>query len=496
MKNFFNKLFLLPVVVVLAVVVVVFLVKSKASVVHVETGYPVKTVEVITAEKIPFRARAMAFGNVEPSVVLNTKSEVSGKVSYMHADLQKGASLEKDTVVLRIEPTTFQISLSESLAALKNSESELVQLDVEEKSARDALAIAKKNLDMELKELERIQSLLDKNIISQSTLDKEEQKVLSLRQQVQDIEGRVAGFSSRRDAIKAKIKQTSSKVDKSQDTLGRTEVSLPFDARIGSVAVEEGEYVQAGAVLFEALGLKAVEINAQISTRQFRPLVVVSGFADNGPINLQNPAKLTAAISGLGLEARVRLVGNASNAPLWQGSVIRLSESVDPTRDTLGLVIVIDNPYAGVIPGKRPPLLKGMYTSVELFSPARPMLILPRKAVHQGRVYVATAENTLAIRAVEVLFTQGDLVVVSEGAGSEMKTGDRVIISDVIPVIEGMPLKVIEAADYARKIKMDAIGGAVIDITVPDETASGETVIDEAVPDETVLDETVMGDNP
>ncbi len=462
MKKIFQNSIFLPLIFIAAIVIIVFLVKTKAPVEHQDVGYPVKAVEVITLKKIPFRARAMAFGNVEPSVVLNAKAEVSGKVSYKHADLQKGASLPKDTVVLRIEPTTFEFSLTESKAALTSSQSSLAQLKVEEKSARETLVISQKNLNVELKELERIKALWDKRIISQSDLDKEQQKVLSLRQQLQDIEGKVASFTSRRAAINAQIKQSKSQVDKSQDTLGRTEVRLPFDARIGSVAVEEGEFVQAGAVLFEALGVKAVEINAQISTKQFRPLVTGLSFVENAPISLQNPVNLQAALSSIRLEARVRLVGDMSDFTVWDGTLIHLSESVDPTRDTLGLVVVVDKPYEGIIPGKRPPLLKGMYTSVEFFAPVKPTLVLPRKAVHQGRVYIATDENKLAIRAIDVLFTQGDLVVlsdiVSEVSDTGIKPGDKIIISDVIPVIEGLPLKTIAATEYEKQMKLNALG--------------------------------------
>ncbi|NOQ90951.1 MAG: HlyD family secretion protein [Gammaproteobacteria bacterium] len=462
MKKIFQKSIFLPLIFIVAIAIVVFLVKAKAPIEHQELGYPVKAVEVITLKKIPFRARAMAFGNVEPSVVLNAKSEVSGKVSYMHPDLQKGASLAKDTVVLRIEPTTFEFSLTESKAALSNSESSLAQLKVEEKSANDALVISQKNLNVELKELNRIKALWDKRIISQSDLDKEQQKVLSLRQQLQDIEGKVASFTSRRAAINAQIKQSKSQVDKSQDTLGRTEVRLPFDARIGSVAVEEGEFVQAGGVLFEALGVKAVEINAQIATRQFRPLMTGLRLIEGDSINLQNPVKLQAALSNMRLEARVRLVGDMSDLTVWEGTLIHLSESVDPTRDTLGLVVVVDKPYEGIIPGKRPPLLKGMYTSVEFFAPARPTLVLPRKAVHQGRVYIATEKNKLAIRAVDVLFTQGDLVVlsdrVSDAPDAGIKPGEKVIISDVVPVMEGLPLKTIAATEYEKQLMLNALG--------------------------------------
>ena len=158
------------------------------------------------------------------------------------------------------------------------------------------------------------------------------------------------------------------------------------------------------------------------------------------------------------LEARVRLVGDASHLTVWDGTLLHLSESVDPTRDTLGLVVVVDKPYEGIIPGKRPPLLKGMYTSVEFFAPAKPTLVLPRKAVHQGRVYVATDENTLAIRPVNILFTQGDMVVLSESDAAGLKVGEKVIISDVIPVMEGMPLKTISATEYEKQLRRIALG--------------------------------------
>jgi len=458
MKKILQNFIFLPLILFVAIAIVVVLVKTKAPVEHLDVGYPVKAVEVITANKIPFRARAMAFGNVEPAVILNTKSEVSGKISFMHADLKKGASLAKDTVVLRIEPTTFEFSLTESQAALTSSQSSLVQLKVEEKSAKDALTIVRKNLNVELKELERMQGLLKKGIISQSALDKEKQKVLALRQQLQDIEGKIAAFSSRRNAIKAQIKQSKSLVDKSQDTLGRTEVRLPFDARIGTVSVEKGEFIQAGGLLFEALGVQAVEINAQISTKQFRPLVTGLKFIKDETISLQDPVVLQAALSSMQLEARVRLVGDASHLTVWEGTLLHLSESVDPTRDTLGLVVVVDKPYEDIIPGRRPPLLKGMFTSVEFFAPAKASLVLPRKAVHQGRVYVATDENTLAIRSVNILFAQGDMVVLSESEDAGLKVGERVIISDVIPVMEGMPLKTISATEYEKQLRRIALG--------------------------------------
>ncbi len=457
MKKFFQSFIFLPLIIGAAVAFVVMQIKSKAPVEHVKRTYPVKAVEVMIAKKIPFRTRAMAFGNVEPRRVLKAKAEVSGKVSYIHPDLRKGASLKKGTLVLRIEPTTFKLSLNQNKAGLAGSQSSLAQLKTEEQNTRRALNLAQKNLNVGIKEFNRIKSIWDKRLISRSTLDKEEQKVLSLRQQVQDIQGKLASYKSRKAATRAQINQSKSQVNQSKETLGKTEIRMPFDARIGTVSIEKGEFTPAGGILFEALGLQAVEITAQLSTRQFRPLIVGLTGERKNSINLRDPQNLQRALSKMHLEARVRLVGDLSESALWKGKLVRLSESIDPVRDTLGLIIEVDQPYEDVIPGERPPLLKGMYTSVELFSPARKQFVLPRKALHQGRVYIATEDNKLTIRPVKTLFLQGNLVVLShQDAG--IKEGEKIIISDVIPVMEAMPVKPIIAKQYQKELALKALG--------------------------------------
>lgn len=461
-KKFFKSFIFLPLILGGAVFFIVNQVKQKSPIAHEERSYPVKAVEVITITKIPFRARALAFGNVEPATVLKAKSEVSGKVSYIHPKLKKGASLKKGTVVLRIEPTTYKLTLNQSQAGLAGSQSTLAQLKAEENSTKRSLNIAQKNLNVGMKELNRIKSLWNKRLISRSTLDKEEQRILTLRQQLQDIRGKLSSYKSRKAATRAQIKQSKSQVDQSKDKLGRTSVRLPFDARIGAVSVDKGEFIPAGGLLFEALGVQAVEINAQLPTKQFRPLV--SGFGKpegKVRINLKSPEDMQIALSKMKLEARVRLVGssnnNASEDAIWHGKLVRLSESVDPTRDTLGLVVVVNKPYSGIIPGKRPPLLKGMYTSVEFLSPAQPTLILPRKAVHQGRVYIANEDNTLDIEPVHILFQEGNMLVLDNAKNNHL-IGKKLIISDLIPVMKGMPLKTILANDYQKQLAIQALG--------------------------------------
>jgi len=451
MRNILQKAVILPLIVVIALAFVIFKVKSKPPIEHEVLQFPVKTVEVITARKIPFRARATAYGNVEPAVLVLAKAEVAGKISYIHPLLKQGGNLAQGTVALRIEPTTFEFSLTQSQAVLAASQSALVQLEVEENTTRGSLDLARKNLEVGKKELDRLLVVWEKKLISRSVVDAEEQKVLQLRQQVEDLRGKLTGFDSRKAATQAQIRQSESQLAQSQDTLGRTEVRVPFDARIGEVLVEKGEFTGVGNVLFEASGVQAVEINAQLPTRQFRPLFI----GNRGKaLSLQTPEALQSALLQMRLEARVSLVGFEGDTAKWKGELLRISESIDPTRDTLGVVVAVNNPYEDIIPGKRPPLLKGMYTAVELYAPVQETLILPRKAIHQGRIYIAKDNNQLEIREVTILHKQGRLVILDGG----VEEGEKVIITDVIPVISGLPLNPIEAVEYEKEMARDALG--------------------------------------
>jgi len=139
---------------------------------------------------------------------------------------------------------------------------------------------------------------------------------------------------------------------------------------------------------------------------------------------------------------------------VWEGRVLRISESIDATRQTLGVVVGVDNPYEKILVGQRPPLLKGMYTAVDLLAPQRLSMVIPRKALHEGRVYIAGADDRLEIRAVEIQFTQDDVVVLQTG----VEENERVIITDLTPVIDGMSLQVMTASAAEAELQDHALG--------------------------------------
>ena len=450
-KKLFRKPVILPLLIIIAIILAVIIVKMRPVVKHQDSSLLPRTVEVIKAATIPMRIKSIGYGTVEPAVDIAARAEVSGKISYIHPDLKQGGSLPKDTVVLRIDAVDYKLSLTEREAGLRSSQSALEQLEVEEKSAKRSLALALKNLKVGEAELERKKEIYEKKVISKTTLDIEEQKVLNLRQSVEDLQGKLNAYASRKAATRAQIEQSAAQVEGQQETLGRTEIRLPFDARIGEVAVEKGEFVSIGASLFEALNIDAVEIKAQLPIKLIRPLVVAH--PDGGPpAGNMGLVDFKQFLHKLKLEARVRLVGDDFTGAVWDGRVVRFSESVDPIRRTASVVVMVDNPYEKIIPGVRPPLLKGMYVAVDLMAPARPMQVIPRDAIHQGQVYVVDRNNKLELRSIQVAHLQEQLAVIADGLAED----EMVIVTDLIPVIEGMPLKPVHSVAVQETLTRQA----------------------------------------
>ena len=438
------------IVIGIGIIIAIMLIKSKSPMQHKAASMPSKAVDIITARNIPFRSRITAYGNVEPAITLDGMAEVSGKISYVHPNLKSGETIPAGTLVVRIEAKDYTVNLKQTEADLRVSRSALKELTEDEKSTKRSLALAEKNLKVGETEYSRIEQIWKQRVISKSTLDAEEQKVLQLRQQVEELQGKINNYDNRKQSVKSQITRAEQEVKNRQTILGRTEITLPFDARIGTVNIEKNEFVSVGSVLFEAIDLKGVEINAHLPIDSMRKLV---NHLQGSPSAGQQIAHGGRINDSLGLVATVRLVNGMPGA-VWDAHVLRLSDSIDPTRQTLGIVVGVDNPYEKIIPGIRPPLIKGMYTAVDIFAPSHLAMVIPRKAVHQGRVYIANTDNTLSIRDVDIQLIQAELVVVRNG----LEEGEHVIITDMIPVIEGMPLLVTTATDFENKMKLRAAG--------------------------------------
>lgn len=374
-------------------------------------------VRVVVAEPAPFVPRAIGFGEARPARVWAAVAEVSGRVTMHHPKLRDGEFIDKDEVLLQIDPSAYALRVAQTAA-------ELAELKAGEGNTLASLAIEQRGFKLAGEEFERLKRLARNGSTSASSVDAAERAMLIANASVQNMRNSLDLIPSQRAALNAKLAEA-------ERDLANTRIKAPFNLRVAAAAVELDQFVQAGQKLFEGDAIDRVEVIAQFAPRELRRLIVGQA------LPFTASADLTTGVARIFGHAPVVRLDTGESTAVWQASFLRLTDRVDAATRTVGLVVGVTNPWGKVIPGVRPPLTKGMFVEVELSAPAmEPRVVVPRTAIRDGKVYLSSNDNRLTSQAVSIAFYQGDIAVLNDNT----LAGQRVVVSDVIPAIEGMLL--------------------------------------------------------
>lgn len=427
-----NRWLIIPPV-VLGVLVLIWMASSRQPPVQAERGEPTRTVRVIEAPLVQLIPMAEGYGPVKPARIWTAVSQVAGRVTCLHSKLRDGEILPVGTALVRIDPKDYEIQLAQAQA-------ELAELDVQEKNARASLKIEKRNEELAQKELERIRKLLRQGTSSQSAADEKERAMLAYRASVQNLQNTLSLIPAQRSLLE-------SRAALAQRDLEHTVIRAPFDMRVANLQVEADQYVSVGQSLFEGDAVDRVEIKAQVAMSALRRLFIGR---PEFKIDVQRLSKEFSNIVNMQPVVQMDLGNHVAQ---WEAEFVRFADTVDAETRTMGVVVAVDRPFDKIKPGYRPPLSKGMFVKVILRGNYRSQrLVVPRAAVRAGVVYVADENNRLRRRPVQVLFSQGDVSVIDSG----LADGERVVVSDLVPAVEGMLLQV--QLDQALNQSLKTIG--------------------------------------
>jgi RND family efflux transporter MFP subunit len=416
----------------------------------------VRAVRVITAEPITLVPRITGFGSVYPDTVWNAIAQVAGEVVYVHPDLKKGAILPAGTEIVRISPADFDLAISQAQANIRSAEAKLAELTVTETNTTDLLKIEKRGLALRESELARKQRLLKRGTVARSVFEREQRETLAQRKKVQELENTLRLFPTQRIVQQEQIAVYRTQLASAKLNLARTRITLPFDARIAEVNVEAKQFAQIGGALATADSLDVAEVEAQMPIAQFR--AIVQAGAPKGMTEGITVESFARIVDAMGFKATVRLRAGEVIVQ-WPARFARISDTVDPKTRTIGVIVAVDGAYAKAVPGKRPPLTKGMFVEIEIRTrPKASTIVVPRAALHDGRLYVVNSENRLDVRQVTVGLRQGDLAVIEKG----IRPGDRIVITDLIPAIAGMLLAPQPDPAAMTRLRVDAAGETTV----------------------------------
>lgn len=404
-----------------------------------EKAYYVKT---FTLKNTDIRPAVKGQGIAVPEAVFRAKAEVSGKIIWKNDSLEKGNIIKAGTELVKIDPVDYQLIISREKQEIKNASIQIQELKIEKSNLESILEIEKKSLQLRRKDFERHKALFEKNAVSEAVLDEKETAMLLKQTAVRELKNSLLLIPERIKMQETRKKLSEIKLTQAQRDLEDTVIKAPFDCRISNVEVEESQFVQAGELLFTADDIEETEVIAQFSPANLKPLM-----------NGQN-MKIFNFKTFLDIEQTKIKVDIENLHCEWDAEFKRISETMDSETQTVGIAVSVKKPYEKIIPGRRPALINGMYAEVELIGKLlKDRILIPRSAVHEGKVYLLDKNSRLKIKKFETAFTQGRFSVVKDG----LKTGDTIVLSDIPYAVEGMLLKTEKVENILDGIKASEV---------------------------------------
>ncbi len=424
--------FFLPLL--LALIVFVRLRQTSRELPQIEQAQALPVQQVEKIQPTLFVPRVRGTGTLVPDKIWQAIAQVEGRLVYTHPYLRSGQTVSAGTLLLRIDPKSYQLSVRQSRAELARIDAELAQLRSREGNDRSLLKLEQQSLVLAQKALKRAEQLAAEQAVPQTQVDLETRNLLKQEYLVQQLNNSLSLNPVSKQTLLASREAALANLEKARLNLSDTEIRAPFSGQLAQVQLEQGQYVTARQKLLEIYGRQSMKVDAHLPLFKLRQLLSPAQFQQ-----ISTELNRTGSVSSLAkyLKIQVSFPGESADTR-WPARLVALRENTQESTRTLILSVLLDKTQ---VVNASIPLLKGLFAEIEFEGPPQPQQILiPQRALHQGKVYLADAQNKLQIRSVQTGLEQGDLVAVMSG----LKQGDRILLTVPEPFLPGMALRVQE----------------------------------------------------
>ena len=324
-------------------------------------------------------------GDVRARTQIDLVAQVGGRIVSVSPEFTEGGAIEPETPLLKIEVADYEIAYSQAKASVAEAE-----VGVE-------------------------QALADADVARKQLRNTKNPSPLALKKP------QLAQAKSRLVAAEAMLEQASLNLE-------RTNISLPFHGRLIDTRVDIGQYVSPGTVIGRAFATEVVEIRLPLNDSQLAALGL--------PIGYTAPPD-----GGLNVDFSAVVAGKTQH---WQGKLVRLDASIDPSTRMLYASAVVLDPYGKNTSDQGMPLAVGLFVEAKIAGrKMNDAHIIPRSALRAGNIVFVIEDNMLQVRSVTVAHSSPERAVISSG----LAVGERVITSPIRNPVQGMALTAIEPAN-------------------------------------------------
>ena len=406
---------ILPLVIIgVAIAVFMFLKMTKPQAPSRPTTEKIWTVSTIPAALGLHPPSLTLYGKVESPRLSNVTAAVTAFVKHVYTD--EGLAIQPDELLVQLDDSDAQLLIQQRQADVDNIIAQIEAEKVRHKTDLQSLAIEKNLLSLRLKTVRRYENLIKRKLTSQEQLDAArrdyQQQALSIAQREQSI----ADHPNRLQQLDSQLMRTTSLLDQAKLDLARTQIKAPFHGRVSSLNVSPGDRVRAGDPVIGFYSLDRLEVRAQIPNRIL-------------PLLRQNDALQQVSASGQIDNQTIEL------------RLDRIAAAVNSGRAGVdGFFSIQNTPY-------QPTLGRSLAINVTLPAIADVVPVPPTALYGLNKIYRVVDERLESLQVNRVgdsVDANGKPVVLI--ASPAIKTGDRLVITQLPNAITGLRVKEFSAA--------------------------------------------------
>jgi multidrug efflux pump subunit AcrA (membrane-fusion protein) len=366
-------------------------------------------------------------GVVVPYREIQLAAQVAGRIAQKSTICRAGHYVEEGQELFRIDDRDYKLEVSRINKQLVQSTLELEEVAVEIRNVGELAKISEMELELQLKDFNRLKKLEGDQVILASDLERAQRAVLTARTTKTQLSGQAAKLSKGKYRMEAARDLAQIQLDKATLDDSRTIVKSPVSGVIIRDLVEEDSYAQKGTPLVTIEDTSHVEVKCNLrmddlywiwDQRAGKPVAGTGSGEKSGEKSDEYRLPKTP------VDVIYELVGRAGAIYKWNGHLERYDGlGLDQETRTVPVRVVVDKPHRPGATGDSGPstLVRGMYVTVLIkANPMSPLVRVPERAIQPGdRVWVvkpgaAAGEGTLSlIEHVDLVRTSG------EGASTE-----------------------------------------------------------------------------
>ncbi|MFG0288493.1 MAG: efflux RND transporter periplasmic adaptor subunit [Rhodopirellula sp. JB044] len=395
-------------------------------------------VTVVTTEAlVPHQGTVeiQANGVVVPLREIKLATEVAGRIIEQSPNLRAGRIVDRDEVLIRLDPVEYQIEVERLRAQAAQEKSELTAADVGIENTKQLTVLAEQQLQIAGEERQRIGSLVNRQAASASEVDIARRAELSARAALVELQNRRRELTAAKQLIVDKQALTAAALKRAELDLKRCTVRSPIRGIVVSSTVEEQSFVSTGTDFVTIEDISAVEVRANLTADQMIWIWSSRGtqkdsLQSGGPIP-RVPATIT---SEFGAEEFS-----------WPAVLERIDGAgIEPTTRTYPCLFRVDVPESAQSSTESRRLTRGLFVGVSIAAdPDRSLYQVSENAIRPGDRVWLNVDGKLNIVPVTLVSRAGRSVIVelaTEPAARKSIETAGVIVSPISDPTEGMPV--------------------------------------------------------